>query len=59
MLQAAFGGFVAMGQTCVSAKRLIIHESIYDEFVAKLVAKVEGFVLGDPMEVGTAQVRLW
>ena len=37
---AAFGAFVAAGQTCVSAKRLLIHESLYDTFVAKLVSKV-------------------
>jgi phenylacetaldehyde dehydrogenase len=51
---AAFGAFVAAGQTCVSAKRLLIHEDLYDEFVAKLVAKVDGFVLGDPRELTTA-----
>ena len=48
---AAFGAFVAAGQTCVSGKRILIHESIYDEFVAKLVAKVDGFALGDPLQV--------
>ena len=47
---AAFGAFVAAGQTCVSAKRLLIEDSIYDEFVSKLVAKVEGFVLGNQLE---------
>jgi len=30
----AFAAFVASGQTCVSAKRIIIAEEIYDEFVA-------------------------
>ena len=48
---AAFGAFVAAGQTCVSGKRILIHESIYDDFVAKLVAKVDGFALGDPLQV--------
>lgn len=37
---AAFGAFVAAGQTCVSGKRLIIQDSIYEEFVAKLVPTV-------------------
>jgi phenylacetaldehyde dehydrogenase len=51
---AAFGAFVAAGQTCVSAKRLLIEDSIYEEFVSKLVAKVEGFVLGNQLELTTA-----
>jgi len=50
---AAFGAFVAAGQTCVSAKRLLIHESIFEDFVGRLVAKVDGFKLGDQLDMGT------
>mmetsp|Transcript_12284 Transcript_12284/g.15805 ORF Transcript_12284/g.15805 Transcript_12284/m.15805 type:complete len:525 (-) Transcript_12284:202-1776(-) len=49
----AFGAFVASGQTCVSAKRILIHESIFDEFVSMLVTKANGLKLGDPMDVTT------
>lgn len=32
----AFGAFIASGQTCVAATRIIVHESIYDEVLRKL-----------------------
>lgn len=46
---AAFACFIASGQTCVTGARLIVHESIFEEVVAKLVAKVRSIRLGDPM----------
>lgn len=46
---AAFACFIASGQTCVTGARLIVHEKIFDAFVAKLVAKVKSIRLGDPM----------
>lgn len=47
----AFAAFVASGQTCVSATRLLVHESIYDEFMPQLVAKIEKITagMGDPL----------
>jgi acyl-CoA reductase-like NAD-dependent aldehyde dehydrogenase len=42
----AFAAFVASGQTCVSATRLLVHESIYDEFMPKLISKVEKITSG-------------
>ena len=41
------------GQSCIAAKRFIIHRSIYDAFVEKFVAGVSGVKIGDPMEQGT------
>lgn len=49
----AFAAFVASGQTCVSAKRIIIQDTIYDEFVTKLVAKVNGLRLLNPMDMNS------
>lgn len=45
----AFAAFIASGQTCVSGTRLILHDSIYDQFMEKLVSKVEGITsrIGD------------
>ena len=40
------------GQTCVCSDRFLIHESIHDEFVTKLVDKVKEMKVGpgiDPM----------
>jgi acyl-CoA reductase-like NAD-dependent aldehyde dehydrogenase len=48
----AFAAFVASGQTCVSAKRILIQETIFDEFVEKLVTKVNKLQLLDPMDPG-------
>ncbi|RLN84721.1 hypothetical protein BBJ28_00002574 [Nothophytophthora sp. Chile5] len=50
---AAFACFIASGQTCVTGARLIVHESIFNELVDKLVAKVRSIRLGDPMNDST------
>ncbi|KAF5322811.1 hypothetical protein D9619_000478 [Psilocybe cf. subviscida] len=46
----AFASFVASGQTCVSGTRIIVHDSIYDEFMAKFLHKVDSIRkrMGDP-----------
>jgi len=49
----AFGAFIASGQTCISAKRILVHQSLYDDFVSRLVAKARGIRLGDPMDLNT------
>jgi succinate-semialdehyde dehydrogenase/glutarate-semialdehyde dehydrogenase len=41
------------GQSCIAAKRFIIHDSIYDEFLRKFVAGVAAIKVGDPMDEGT------
>jgi succinate-semialdehyde dehydrogenase/glutarate-semialdehyde dehydrogenase len=38
------------GQSCIAAKRFIIHEKIYDEFLKKFVAGVAAIRIGDPMD---------
>jgi succinate-semialdehyde dehydrogenase/glutarate-semialdehyde dehydrogenase len=35
------------GQTCVSANRILVQDSIYDEFAARLSKKVASFVVGE------------
>ncbi len=47
---ATFGGFVNQGHVCMSTDKIVVHESIADEFVAKLVARVESLPCGDPRE---------
>jgi len=49
----AFAAFVAAGQTCVSAKRILIQETIFEEFVSRLVAKVNKIRLGNPQDLST------
>jgi succinate-semialdehyde dehydrogenase/glutarate-semialdehyde dehydrogenase len=41
------------GQSCIAAKRFILVEGIYDEFVEKFVAGIRQLKAGDPMEEGT------
>jgi succinate-semialdehyde dehydrogenase / glutarate-semialdehyde dehydrogenase len=41
------------GQSCINAKRFILHEQIADEFERLLVERMEALVVGDPMDPDT------
>jgi succinate-semialdehyde dehydrogenase / glutarate-semialdehyde dehydrogenase len=41
------------GQSCIAAKRFIVHEAVYDEFERLFTQQMEGKVVGDPMLDGT------
>jgi len=41
------------GQSCIAAKRFIVHEKIADEFLKKFVARMEALKVGDPMDPAT------
>ncbi len=43
---AAFGNFVHQGQVCISINRHVVHEDIYDEYVAGLVERAESLPVG-------------
>ncbi|HYB77033.1 MAG TPA: aldehyde dehydrogenase family protein [Candidatus Bathyarchaeia archaeon] len=45
--------FMYSGQTCTAPKRIFIHESIYDEFLARFVERVKRLVVGDPSDPKT------
>ena len=38
------------GQTCVSAKRFIVTDKVYDAFVDAFVAQMKGITMGDPTD---------
>ncbi len=42
------------GQTCVSAKRFIVTDKVYDDFVKAYVAGMGDIEMGDPMDENTA-----
>src|SRR5262245_56032330 len=44
------GIFAAAGQTCVAGSRALVHRSIYDDFVARIVARAGAVQIGDPMD---------
>ncbi|MEZ7827116.1 MAG: aldehyde dehydrogenase family protein, partial [Aquiluna sp.] len=45
----AWGIFYNAGQTCHGGSRLLVHESIKDTLLEKLIAAGSNFVLGDPL----------
>ena len=47
---AAFGAFMNQGQICMSTERIIVVESVADEFVKRFAAKAKTLVAGDPGE---------
>ena len=48
--KAILGRLNNTGQSCNNSKRFIINEKVYDEFKSKLLAKLDGQVIGDPMD---------
>ena len=48
-----FGVFSSTGQSCIAGSRLFVERSIYDTFVAKLVAASERLRIGHPFEAKT------
>jgi succinate-semialdehyde dehydrogenase/glutarate-semialdehyde dehydrogenase len=43
------------GQTCICVNRVLVHESIHDDYVARVVNKVKGIVLGNGLNAGVTQ----
>lgn len=50
---AAEGSFRNSGQRCTAVKRILVHEKIKDEFIAKFVEKTREYKSGDPADPGT------
>ncbi len=50
---ALIARFFNSGQTCIAAKRFILHQSIYDQFIEKFKARIKTLKPGDPMEYKT------
>jgi acyl-CoA reductase-like NAD-dependent aldehyde dehydrogenase len=50
---SAFAIFHNQGQACIAGSRLIIHESIADDFVARFVTLAESIRVGDPLDPAT------
>jgi aldehyde dehydrogenase (NAD+) len=50
---AIAGIFGATGQTCMAGSRLLVHESVHDALVERIVARTKAIKLGDPMGADT------
>lgn len=47
------GGYYASGQACISVQRVIVVESVREEFLSRLSNRVGQVVVGDPREAST------
>jgi succinate-semialdehyde dehydrogenase/glutarate-semialdehyde dehydrogenase len=44
---------VNTGQSCIAAKRFIVHEKIYEKFLAEFLERVRSLRIGDPLDDAT------
>ena len=45
--------FTRQGQSCTAGSRLFLHRSIYEDFLARLSAKLQKLRIGDPLDEAT------
>ena len=50
---ALLANFYSSGQVCSNGTRVFVHRSIRETFLAKLKARTEAMILGDPMDPAT------
>jgi len=50
---AVFSRFTHQGQICMSANRVLVHRSVYEEFAERYVAKAASLPVGDPKDPNT------
>jgi len=50
---AMTGIFYNKGEVCAAGSRLLVEQRVHDEFVGKLVDRVKGLKVGDPMDKAT------
>ncbi len=55
---AVFGRHWNGGQVCVSSKRMIIDDKVYDEFLERYTAGVANLIAGDPFDPATTLAPL-
>ncbi|HWL50397.1 MAG TPA: aldehyde dehydrogenase family protein, partial [Acidimicrobiia bacterium] len=51
---AAWGAFLHQGEICMSTERIIVEESLAEEFIEKLKERAESIPTGDPTNPATA-----
>jgi succinate-semialdehyde dehydrogenase/glutarate-semialdehyde dehydrogenase len=50
---AVKGRMLNNGQSCIAAKRFIVHSNIYDEFIDALQNSLQELMIGNPMDIQT------
>lgn len=53
--KTVFSRMLNNGQTCISAKRFIVVESVINEFTERVLTEMAKYKLGDPLEEGVTQ----
>ncbi len=53
VLGAVGGSYLNAGQVCIGVKRLIVQESVADEFIEQLVSRTQKVKTGDPLDPET------
>lgn len=53
VLECARASFITTGQRCTCTRRIIVHESIAERFIAALVEVARGVRVGDPLDEAT------
>ncbi|MDH5915536.1 aldehyde dehydrogenase [Vibrio splendidus] len=56
--ETAGGCFYNQGEVCVAATRLLVHESIKDRFVDKVISAAQSFMPKDPMDTSSSMGSL-
>jgi acyl-CoA reductase-like NAD-dependent aldehyde dehydrogenase len=51
--KAQIHAFSHAGQSCISIQRILVHEAVADQFIARLVSNVEKLKVGNPAEDDT------
>ncbi|HET7590234.1 MAG TPA: aldehyde dehydrogenase family protein, partial [Solirubrobacterales bacterium] len=51
--KAQIHAFSHAGQSCISIQRILVHESLSEQFTERLLANVEGLTVGDPLDEST------
>lgn len=52
-VEGAVLAFLNQGEVCTCPSRLLIQESIYDEFIAKVIARTKQIKRGNPLDIET------
>ena len=50
---AVAGRLKNSGQVCISAKRILVHENVYDQFKQELLTEIQTYKVGDPLDEST------
>lgn len=50
---AMFGAFFNQGQVCVASSRILVHESMHEEFLKRLSNRLSALIVGDPLDEHT------